>query len=84
MTDHQFTKLFAYMEKRFDKIEQKLDTKTDKSQSDQILNTVDAIYQRLDTLETEQAAVAHQTSRQEAWIEKTAQRFTSLDYNQSN
>lgn len=48
MSDDQFNTLFRYMTQHFARIEKELENKADKSQLNQILNTLDGIIARLD------------------------------------
>lgn len=74
--DKRLNKEFAIfagqMNKRFDEIDKKLEAKAGMKQVDQVLNTVDGIAKRLDTDDTEQAAMGHQLKRHESWISQLA------------
>ncbi len=56
MSEDQFTKLFKYMEGRFDTIEKRMDTLATKNSVERLTNTVDNFIARLDRYESEQAA----------------------------
>lgn len=72
MSEDQFTKLFKHMEKRFDIIEAKLDTKASQLSVDNFTNTMDTFIKRIDHLESEMAARDHKIDRLERWIEEIA------------
>ncbi|MDZ7786311.1 MAG: hypothetical protein U5L95_04290 [Candidatus Saccharibacteria bacterium] len=63
MSDDQFTKLFQYMEERFDEVGKKLDEKASQVSLDRLTNTIDGFVKRLDEIETEQAARDRQFER---------------------
>lgn len=74
MTDDQFTKLFKYMEKRFDEVDKRIDAQDDKfaRRFDSIDRTLDGIAKRLDTDGTEQAARNSRVERIIAWARKVS------------
>ncbi len=83
MSDDQFTKLFKYMTERFDAIDERLDDTATKKQVDRFMNTVDGIVGRLDTDETERAALGNQVDRHEGWIRQIAKKTdVKLSYEQ--
>ncbi|GAA2048998.1 hypothetical protein GCM10009839_63460 [Catenulispora yoronensis] len=57
MSEDQFTRLFKYMQERFDKIDSELETKATTEQVDKIYQTLDGITDRLNTQESEMAAL---------------------------
>ena len=69
MSEDQFTKLFKYMQTRFDDLDTKLDTKADKAQTDKIYGVVDGIAGNLSDGADEQAVVNH---RHVEWIGQLA------------
>ncbi|HET8709059.1 MAG TPA: hypothetical protein VFL85_02130 [Candidatus Saccharimonadales bacterium] len=56
MSDDEFTRLFKYMQERFDVVENKLDQKASQSSVDNLIGAIDTFIRRLDTNESEQAA----------------------------
>ena len=78
MKDDQFTKLFRYMEKRFDEIDKRLDTMATK---DDISKVYDILHQHtamLEDLTAETAALKFSDDRQIRQIEYIA-RQTGVD-----
>ena len=69
MSEDQFTKLFKYVQIRFDELNAKLDTKADKAQTEKIYELVDGIASNLIDTTDEQAMVNH---RHEQWITQLA------------
>jgi hypothetical protein len=64
------------MTERFDMLEAKLDSKTDKTQVDQLMTTVDGIVNKLGAIETELTMRSHHVGtrlgRHEGWIKQLA------------
>lgn len=79
MQDDQFTKLFKYMEKRFDNIDSQLKLKADNSATDQILNHLDAVREALDSGELEQAAQTAQLDQHQASLDDHENRIARLE-----
>lgn len=50
-------KLHRYLEQRFNTVEALIAVKADKTDVESVMNAVDGLYQRLDTVEVELAAV---------------------------
>jgi hypothetical protein len=67
MNDDEFTKLFKYMEKRFDALEEQLAKKAD---ADEMNNRFDQTIGALDDLSTEHAALTSQVDRHDGWIQQ--------------
>ena len=81
MSDDQFTKLFKYMNERFDKLEVQLATKANASQLNRALDALDGILARLDTDDTERVMLGRQMNRHEGWIKQLAKKTeTKLSY----
>lgn len=72
MSDDEFTKLFKYMEKRFDDMDKRLDNVASEESVDRLRNTIDAFVKRLDTNEVEQAARDAQFERLLAWAREVS------------
>ncbi len=69
MSDDQFTKLFKYMQERFDVLEAKVDSKAD---GERTYSLLDGIAKRLDIEEDERAAMKSQLNRHDGWIQQLA------------
>jgi hypothetical protein len=67
MSQDEFTKLYKYIEKRFDSIDQKLDTKASQTSLDRLTGTIDSFIKRLDDSEIEQASRDLQFDRLLVW-----------------
>lgn len=65
MSQDEFTKLFNYMEKRFDAIDLELAKKAD---TNDMSNRFDQVIGAIDDLSTEHAAHVSQTDRHDTWI----------------
>ncbi|MDV8022231.1 hypothetical protein [Rhodococcus sp. IEGM 1330] len=65
MSHDEFTKLFKYMEKRFDAIESELSKKAD---ADDMKNRFDQVIGAIDDLATEHTALSSQVDRHDGWI----------------
>jgi hypothetical protein len=55
VSEDQFTKLFKYIETKFEEVNRKLDEKASQKSVDNLINTIDGFVKRLDTYQTEQA-----------------------------
>ncbi|MGF7228662.1 MAG: hypothetical protein ACQR33_01625 [Candidatus Saccharibacteria bacterium] len=66
MSQDEFTKLYKYMEKRFDRIEAELATK---ASAEQMYTALDAIMKRLGIEEDERLALTAQVDRHQTWIQ---------------
>ncbi len=78
MKDDQFTKLFRYMEKRFDEIDKRLDTMATKDDISKVYNILDQHTAMLEDLTAETAALKSSDDRQTRQIEYIA-RQTGVD-----
>lgn len=72
MKDDEFTKLFRYMEKRFDDMDKRFDDTSSKQQVDHLISTIDHFVARLDTNETEQIIHNAQLDRLLDWARKVS------------
>lgn len=72
MSEDQFTKLFKYMEKRFDEIDKRFDEVN--ARIDRLTDTIDAFVKRLDDFETEQAARDAQWERLLEWAREVSKK----------
>ncbi|WIO46142.1 hypothetical protein [Candidatus Southlakia epibionticum] len=78
MKDDQFTKLFRYMEKRFDEIDKRLDTMATEDDISKVYNILDQHTAMLEDLTAETAALKSSDDRQTRQIEYIA-RQTGVD-----
>lgn len=80
MSQDEFTKLFNYMQKEFDKINARLEQTATRKELDTLTNAVDAYAKQADTYMQEMLALSHKVDRLERWInqiaEKTGVRLT--------
>jgi septal ring factor EnvC (AmiA/AmiB activator) len=74
MSQDEFTKLFKYMENRFNSIDQKLDTKASQDSVDRLTNTIDSFVKRLDNAEIEQASRDLQFDRLLEWAREVSKK----------
>jgi hypothetical protein len=63
MSQDEFTKLFKYMEKRFDSIDKTLEDKANKQDVKKLLDAVDSFAKRQEIDEDERLVMAHQLER---------------------
>ncbi len=75
MSEDQFTKLFVYMERRFNELEAKIDTKADKTVVDQILVTLVDTLKRLEDNDQERLIILHRLDRHEEWFDQVSGRL---------
>jgi predicted nucleic acid-binding Zn-ribbon protein len=79
MSDDQFTKLFKYIERRFDELAHEVEDV--RGQVSQVNGTVDGIAKQLDTDAAERAAITRQLDRHDRWHHQTADKLgLKLDY----
>jgi hypothetical protein len=78
MTDDQFMKLFKYVEKRFDELQEELSSKAD---GERVYKAFDAIAKNQGIEQQERAAMLRQLDRHERWHHRTADKIgLKLDY----
>jgi hypothetical protein len=77
MDDDQFTKLFHYLDERFDKVEIRIGNLEDRVGSgfNHLQSAVDGIAKSMDRFETEHIAMKSQLSRHEQWIQQLADKL---------
>ncbi len=63
MSADELTKLFSYMTKRFDSIDEQLSQKADKTEIEQIITILDGNAKRLEIVEDELAVIRYQLDR---------------------
>ncbi len=74
MNQDEFTKLFKYVQKRFDSMDQKLDDKSSQASLDRLTNTIDSFVKRLDDAEIEQVSRDAQFERLLDWARKVSKK----------
>lgn len=79
MQDDQFTRLFKYMEKRFDDIDNQLELTAEKLATDKILNHLDAVRETLDSDELEPALQTAQLNQRQASLDDHEKRIARLE-----
>jgi hypothetical protein len=72
MSADEFTKLFTYMEERFDRIDKALEKKAEKSDVERILGALDAFAKRQEIDEEERLVMGHQLERLNQWVHQLA------------
>jgi archaellum component FlaC len=70
MNDDQFTKLFTYVEKRFDAVDEHFDRQNQRF--DDVTNLIDGYAGKLDNYAQEMAAMDHKIMRLEKYIQVLA------------
>lgn len=74
MNDDQFDKLFKYVERRFDTVEEKLDRKSEKADVEHLINTMDDFIRRITDSDDEQAARDAQWNRLVEWAREVSKK----------
>jgi uncharacterized coiled-coil DUF342 family protein len=76
-----FSELIQYLDERFNKIEDKLETKSDKVDVDNLTAAVDSYAKKADTYFQEMVMLAHKVDRHEKWLHQVAEKLgIKLDY----
>lgn len=75
MKDDDFTRLFKYMEERFDRIDKALERKAEKDGIEQLLRAIDALAKRQEINEEERLVMAHQLERLNQWVHHLADKI---------
>lgn len=75
MSQDEFTRLFRYMEERFDRIDQALEGGADKKDVERILDALDAYAKRQEIDEDERLVMAHQLERLDKWVHELADKI---------
>ncbi len=73
MSADEFTKLFTYMEERFDRIDKRFDSTNDRI--DRILSAVDALAKHQEIDEAERLVMGHQLERLDQWVHQLADKI---------
>lgn len=74
MSEDQFTKLFKYIEKRFDLVDRELKNKSSQESLDRLTNTIDSFVKRLDDSEIEQVSRDQQFKRLLEWAREVSKK----------
>lgn len=74
MSEDEFTKLFKYMEKRFDSVDKRLDAAATQESLDRLMATIDNFIKRLDDNEAENAARDAQFARLVEWAREVSKK----------
>jgi hypothetical protein len=77
MSADEFTKLFQYMSKRFDVVDQTLNDTATKQDVHQILKRLDSIEKQLEISDDERLVMGHQLDRLNRWMHEVANK---IDY----
>jgi hypothetical protein len=72
MSADEFTKLFKYMEERFNHIDKTLENKADKADAERLLKAVDAFVKRQEIDEQERLVMGHQLEQLNQWVHRLA------------
>jgi hypothetical protein len=72
MSQDEFTRLFKYMEERFDRIDKALEDKANKRDVERLLDAVDAFAKRQELNDDERIVMAHQLERLDKWVHELA------------
>lgn len=72
MSTDEFTRLFKYMEERFDRIDKTLEQKAEKRDIEHILSAIDALAKRQEIDEEERLVMGHQLERLDQWVHQLA------------
>ena len=75
MREDEFTKLFKYMEKRFDRIDKVLEAKADKTDIERIFSALDTMAKRQEINDDERLVMGHQLDRLDAWVHQLADKI---------
>lgn len=74
MSSDEFTKLFKYIEKRFDEVNEKLDRKAEADRVEQLIDTMDDFIRRITDNDVEQAARDAQFARLVEWAREVSKK----------
>ena len=77
MSADEFTKLFSFMEKRFNDVESKLNDKSEKMQVNKLIDMIDSVAKRQEINDDERLVMGHQLSRLDKWVHDLA---VKIDY----
>lgn len=69
-----FSELIQYLDERFTRIENQLETKAEKADVDKLFTAVDAYAKRADAYFQEMVMLAHKVDKLEKWIHQIAEK----------
>lgn len=72
MSEDQFARLYAYIQREFTQINKKLDQKADKERLEAVYNLLDTYIKKPEIDEQERLLMSRQLSRHEGWIQQLA------------
>lgn len=75
MSQDEFTRLFKYMEERFDRIDSTLEIKAEKEDINRLFNLVDSFAKRQEIDEDERLVMGHQLERLDKWVHDLADKI---------
>jgi len=83
--EKDFSELVEYLDKKFANIDRQLlslkENKADKSDTNDLMNAVDAYAKRADTYFQEMVALSHKVDRHEKWFHQVAEKLSiKLEY----
>jgi len=75
MSADEFTRLFTYMEERFDRIDKALEQKAEKHDIDRILGLLDTLAKQQEINEDERLVMRHHLERLDQWVHQLADKI---------
>jgi hypothetical protein len=75
MSADEFTRLFTYMEERFNRIDKALEQKAEKRDVERILDLLDTFAKRQEIDEDERLVMRHQLERLDQWVHQLAEKI---------
>lgn len=75
MSQDEFTRLFKYMEERFDRIDTVLEKKADKEDIERLFGMVDSFAKRQEISDDERLVMVHQLDRLDRWTHELANKI---------
>ena len=79
--DKDFSELIQYLDEKFIRIENQLETKAEKSDVDNLTNAVDEYAKKADTYFQEMVMLSHKVDRHEKWFHQVAEKLgIKLEY----
>lgn len=73
MSTDEFTRLFKYMEERFDRVDKRFDDTNERI--DRIISSLDALAKRQEIDEEERLVMGHQLERLDQWVHQLAEKI---------